>query len=676
MAKKWVLFLMGNPHLRRLYERLLDRRGYQVHSTRNVEEADRILKSGEVGLAVIDEDVDEQAIRTHLDEWTNSEAVPPLVLLTTPGADPPTSLDPTPMEGVDLLLQKPISPMEFGLQLDELVGGMTSTGLEEDSMVERDFDAIEREFVFQLDEDLHHLESLWDHVIASPQSAQRPVMALRRAVAPIRAAARQFGFAELGDDLEIFESFLEGLLDADGPLSNSDRKRGHSILDALLESSQALQRRYPIDSQTTHIDTHPHTLLVVDPDEDFLDRIQTYGEQFMVRVRTARTIEEAIQRVRTPLLTGVALSMSATSSASTFRQAIDRLREASPLSSLPLALVGEDGEDLDGVRSLWTGASVLASKPVTMATFSRIVSRLAALRRAQKASILLIEPDEDFARFLARNLETRHTAVHFYEHPRQLFEKLDRHRPDLVLLSTHLSGVSPYDICRALRAIPRWRATPLVMTARRDQAELRLAAFQSGADDVICRGIDPEELRARIRVRLERIRLMRERADRDSLTGLLTRRAFLEQLAGRLSEAHRHRRNLSFILLDVDRFKQVNDDYGHPAGDRVLKTLGELLRDCFRIEDLRSRWGGEEFAVVLIDEDGPTTRQALERILEEFQQIPFQGADGQEFHVTFSAGIAEYPEDGHDAETLLSTADSRLLRAKQAGRNTIIGPGL
>lgn len=678
MSRKWVLLLMGEPHLRRLYVRLLDRRGHDVQTSRDISDADRLIRGGNLDLAVIDSDLDEEAISSHLEEWTALDEAPPLVLLTTPesgDAAEDAALRSTPPLDVDLVLQKPIAPMEFGIQIDQMLDNEQPSTLQRDSIIEREFDAIQQEFVSQLDQDLHHLEELWNRFCECTDSPQRSAMRLRRTVAPIRSAARQFGFAELADDLEGFESFLDPFLLPEAQVHDDQLQRGHALLEALRTSSQQLQVHHPAVAPLTHAQEKPRTLLVIDPDEQFLERIEAFSDQFMLRVRTARDIDEALPQVRTPLVTGVILSISATSSPASLRDSIDELRDASPLSPLPVALMGENSEQLDNVRGLWAGASALISKPLTASTFSRVTSRLAALHRAQKSSLLVIEPDEDFAGFLATHLETRHTAVHYHDQPRSLFEELERHRPDLLLLSTHVRGVSAFDVCRALRAIPRWRPLPIVLTARRRQPETRLAAYQCGADDMICHQISSEELRARIRVRLERIRMLRERADRDSLTGLLTRRAFLEQLAARLSGAERHKRPLAFALLDIDHFKQVNDTYGHPAGDQVLRKLGQLLRDCFRIEDLRARWGGEEFAVVLVDETTSTAEQALERVLAEFSDIRFTGADDESFQVTFSGGIAQYPIDGRDPEVLLSTADARLLRAKEGGRNQLVTGG-
>ena len=158
------------------------------------------------------------------------------------------------------------------------------------------------------------------------------------------------------------------------------------------------------------------------------------------------------------------------------------------------------------------------------------------------------------------------------------------------------------------------------------------------------------------------------------LTGLLTRRPFLQRVNARLSEVRRADRQLAIALLDLDNFKEIIDQFGHVVGDRVLGALGRLLSSRFRLEDLRCRWGGEEFMVALVDEDAATASSVLQRTLDEFSQIVFAAGNGDQtkFSVTFSAGIASYPSDGDDFRSLLKVADDRLYIAKENGRNQIV----
>jgi diguanylate cyclase (GGDEF)-like protein len=211
---------------------------------------------------------------------------------------------------------------------------------------------------------------------------------------------------------------------------------------------------------------------------------------------------------------------------------------------------------------------------------------------------------------------------------------------------------------------------PILMRAKASN-EMWSSGFEAGADDMLPLDISPAELMARLRVRLDRTRVFREQSNRDLLTGLLTRRAFTESVLSRLAEAQRSRRHLSLCLMDVDKFKSVNDTYGHGVGDKVLSALGTLLGTRFRLQDLRGRWGGEEFIIAFFGEWAESAREILSRVTGEFAKLTFDGGQGRSFHVTVSGGIATFPIDGRTLDDLVQVADQRLYAAKQAGRNRI-----
>jgi two-component system, cell cycle response regulator len=167
-------------------------------------------------------------------------------------------------------------------------------------------------------------------------------------------------------------------------------------------------------------------------------------------------------------------------------------------------------------------------------------------------------------------------------------------------------------------------------------------------------------------------------ATRDPLTGLFNRGYVDDRFAVELSRARRYGNVLTLAVIDADRFKSLNDTHGHLSGDLVLRRISELLRDSFRQSDTVGRYGGEEFVVILPETDLEAARLKLESVRELIASCPMTlGPRKEEIHVTISAGVACFPEDGDDAAGLFTLADERMFQAKREGRNrTVAGAEL
>jgi PleD family two-component response regulator len=194
---------------------------------------------------------------------------------------------------------------------------------------------------------------------------------------------------------------------------------------------------------------------------------------------------------------------------------------------------------------------------------------------------------------------------------------LERARPQALLIAARVCGVGAAELCALVRAVPQWHNLPVfVLGANNDQESLD--AYRAGADDVFFASTADDELLARLRVRFDRSLSYQEQSNRDVLTGIFTRRAFIEAMAARLAEARRAKQHLSLCLCDLDKFKQINDTHGHSVGDEVLATFGLVLDTSFRIEDLRARWGGEEFITAFSGEWADSAREILSRAPSRF----------------------------------------------------------
>lgn len=164
---------------------------------------------------------------------------------------------------------------------------------------------------------------------------------------------------------------------------------------------------------------------------------------------------------------------------------------------------------------------------------------------------------------------------------------------------------------------------------------------------------------------------LKEMSVTDSLTGLKNHGFFQEQLRHEIARAQRYSRSLSLIMIDLDHFKRVNDSFGHPAGDRVLKCVGRFLTDETREMDLVARYGGEEFIIIMPDTDGPSAAAAAEKLrLHIKQNVPCE-AELSPSYVGASFGVADYPACAPDPDGIIRAADSALLYSKRNGRNRV-----
>lgn len=172
-------------------------------------------------------------------------------------------------------------------------------------------------------------------------------------------------------------------------------------------------------------------------------------------------------------------------------------------------------------------------------------------------------------------------------------------------------------------------------------------------------------------------RLTKRLAITDELTDLYNYRHLQQRLDDEIHRAERYGKRLSFLMLDVDNFKRVNDVHGHRVGDQVLASVGQVLKTTVREVDIVARYGGEEFSVILPETDAPGAFIAAEKIREAISLFRFRDADGEPIiHVTISIGLASFPAHATDKESLLRAADDALYHAKATGKDRVRAPRL
>jgi two-component system cell cycle response regulator len=254
--------------------------------------------------------------------------------------------------------------------------------------------------------------------------------------------------------------------------------------------------------------------------------------------------------------------------------------------------------------------------------------------------------------------------------------------PSVLLMAREMEGLDGMTVLDALRADTRTTDMPIVFVTGHTDARDLAEGLERGAHDYVRKPVDPVELVARIRTALRLRALHDELARRnaeleqlartDVLTGLANRRHADDVLRATIASSRRHNRDMSAVLVDIDRFKSVNDGHGHAAGDAVLREVAVRLIAGLREEDVAARWGGEEFLLLL--PDSPDETVVCERLRASIADRPINVHGLLELNVSASFGWAPWTGE-ETGEALVGRADVALYAAKAEGRNCVVGAG-
>jgi diguanylate cyclase (GGDEF)-like protein len=246
---------------------------------------------------------------------------------------------------------------------------------------------------------------------------------------------------------------------------------------------------------------------------------------------------------------------------------------------------------------------------------------------------------------------------------------LDFH-PDLILMDLYMPIVSGAELAIMIRQMFEFVSIPIVFLSGEDDFAKHIEMMSLGSDDFLTKPIKANHLVAIVKSRLERLKTLRTYLARDSLTGLLNHTTFRGILSQEVYRCERQHLRMALAMFDLDNFKNVNDTYGHAAGDSVLKGFSRLLKQRLRKSDIIGRYGGEEFVALLFDTGTEDAYKVVDDLRVHFAHMEFRPASDRVLSVTFSGGVASFPEF-ITAKQLSDAADAALYQAKASGRNRI-----
>jgi two-component system cell cycle response regulator len=297
-------------------------------------------------------------------------------------------------------------------------------------------------------------------------------------------------------------------------------------------------------------------------------------------------------------------------------------------------------------------------------------------------TILIVEDDEKDALLLRKQIDNGLYLVKHVTNGEEAIRLSLETSIDLILLDIMLPGINGFEVCRRIKGDDQLRNIQIVMQTSLRDLDFRIQGTDLGADDYLIKPVEPRELKARVDALLKKKEYIDKlhnnyekamnQAISDGLTGLYNHSHFRNFLELEIKRSKRQHHPVSLLLLDLDNFKLINDRFGHLSGDSTLIEVANIIKQKVREIDFVARYGGEEFAIILpyshIDEARDIAERIRQAIVEE--TTLYRDSNSSEF-VSVSIGVAFYPADGKDIESLIRKADEMMYLAKQCGKNQV-----
>ncbi len=385
-----------------------------------------------------------------------------------------------------------------------------------------------------------------------------------------------------------------------------------------------------------------------------------------------------------------------------------RIKADPEISHIPVVMVTALSEKTDRLKGLEAGADDFITKPINdAAMFARVKSliriktlldelRLRDTTGMQMgvdtnennsfvadvagARVMLVDDDSvQSKQILSKLNETYETYL--VEDPEKALQVAKEGAFDIIIISTFLSDMDGLRLASHLKTQEETRNVPILVFVDEDEHHVMLKALEMGINDYLAAPVDKNEMAVRVRTQLRRKRYQDalksqyqksvSMALTDALTGLYNRHYLNAHLGNMVKQSLKNERKFALMIMDMDHFKNVNDTYGHDAGDMVLKQLASLITSSARATDLAARFGGEEFVVLMPETNEEASLWAANRMREMVERTPFPVGNGKTINLTISIGIANIIHTGDSAENLIKRADEALYEAKNSGRNQV-----
>ena len=529
-------------------------------------------------------------------------------------------------------------------------------------------------YAAQLPEKLRQIEQAWRQLPMDDWD-EDGFETLHRMVHSLTGSGKTFGFALLSDVARNLEAHFNQLAQTKTALSEWQRSHAQVLIHEMRQV--ILRRDAPVCDRDGLIavappnqnTASPKRIFVVEDDPEQAEELEIQLSYFGYDVRVFKTLADFRLAMQANPDVVVLMDINFPEDSCGGIHVIKEIQQGRDIPA-PVVFLTVHDEFAARLGAARAGGIAYLSKPVNIGILIDKLDNLTSTLPSAPYRVLIVDDSEALTAYYAAVLEQAGMVVKAINNPLDVMAPLLEFNPDLILLDIYMPECNGMELAKVIRQLDAFVSIPIVYLSAESDLDKQLFAMVLGADDFLTKPIEPQHLVSSVACRIQRSLILRSFMVRDSLTGLLNHTAIKDQLDREVAQTKRRGTPLSFAMVDIDHFKQVNDTYGHPSGDRVIKSLARLLKQRLRETDMVGRYGGEEFAVILSNTDGATAVKVLDAIRKDFSRLHHL-ADEKEFSATFSCGIADVSQFG-DATKLGDAADKALYKAKHAGRNKVV----
>ncbi len=539
------------------------------------------------------------------------------------------------------------------------------------SAVQAKIEAIREKYINNLPQQLRQIEQLWQ-AVRSCDDGGDSLVELHRALHTLAGSGSTFDFEVLGKKCRFLEVICKRWLAGEDIPVAAEREDIDRRIHALFSEFEVARKSVRVFGKECiwqPSSGQRGLIYLLDDDQDFLDKLSVQLVAFGYQVRSFLTLEsfEVAYRFQRPAAALVDIIIPPDYLAGV--DFVAHLREEG-LDICPIVFMSVRDDFEARIRAVRAGGDAFFVKPVSIECLVERLDELTLRSEREDYKVLIIDDDRTLSAYYKAVLEEAGMVVTLVHDPEQTLVAMAQLEPDIILMDMYMPHCSGSELAKLLRQQGAYMSTPIVYLSVESDRQVQCQALARGGDDFLTKPINGELLVGFVQARLQRFRQLNTLISQDSLTGLLKHTKVKEQLAVALSRAERHHLPLAYALLDIDRFKLINDEFGHMAGDEALKGLARMLKQHLRKEDSLGRYGGDEFAVVMPDTDMDTAARVMNELRQRFERMPF-AHDGREFFITLSVGISGFPQVA-EATAVSAAADAALYKAKGDGRNRVV----